>query len=137
MGIIVTYGAFKIVFSGDMEKGGWKNILANPQICAALAGTNVYIASHHGRSSGCCDELFKIIKPSIVVMSDHEIIYDTQDTNAYYRQRCHGIPVVGTANTRYVYTTRNDGSLEINVQPNGAWQISPKVVQTWSQTTAG
>jgi len=90
LAVVVQFGAFKIVFTGDLEVAGWRRLLTMPEFRADLLGTTVFVASHHGRESGCCTELFDLIRPQLVIISDDEHQYDSQDTNAWYRSRCTG-----------------------------------------------
>jgi len=130
--LFIQYGRFKIVFSGDMEERGWRRLLLLcPQLRLDLMGTNVFVASHHGRESGCSAELFEFFRPELVIISDAERQYGTQETDDWYRQRCLGIPVIGTSDRRYVMTTRSDGSMQIDVAPDGRWTIRPVPVPDW------
>jgi len=128
---VVQYGSFKIMFTGDMELKGWRNLLTFPSFRQELVGVNIFVASHHGRDSGCATDLFEIWRPEIFIISDEYLQYESQETTGWYRNRARGIPVRGTSQTRYVYTTRNDGSLQIDVAPDGNWLITPVQVPTW------
>jgi beta-lactamase superfamily II metal-dependent hydrolase len=131
--LLIQYGAFKIVFSGDMEIAGWRELLANfPQLRIDLAGTSVFVASHHGRVSGCSTELFDVFRPELIMISDTAKQYDSQDTDDWYRRRCIGVPVIGRPGEwRYVMTTRSDGSMKIDVAPNGRWVVDALPVPEW------
>jgi len=124
--VIVQYGSFKIVFAGDLEVAGWRRLLALPSFLLDLMGTNILVASHHGRENGCCAEIFKLFKPEIVLISDDERQYESQDTDDWYRNRCIGARLIANpAERRYVMTTRKDGSMRINVLPDGQWFLWP------------
>lgn len=130
--LIVEYQGFKIVFGGDVENAGWRELLARyPRLAFALNGTCIYVASHHGRRNGCSDDLFKLIRPGIVVISGGRRQYETQDTDAWFRQRSNGIPVIGTTERRYVLSTRKDGSLRVDVDPYGNWLVTPFDAGMW------
>jgi beta-lactamase superfamily II metal-dependent hydrolase len=117
--LFVDYGNLHMVFPGDLEKEGWRNLVTcNADFRAALAAVNVFVASHHGRENGCCDEVFEnCCKPAIVIMSDKATVHDTQETAGWYRQRCHGINHNGKQ--RHVFTTRSDGKMTITGTPDG------------------
>lgn len=135
--LIVEYRGFKIVFGGDVESAGWRELLARyPRLTFALNGTCIYVASHHGRRNGCSDDLFNLIRPGVVIVSDAKRQYETQDTDAWYRQRCNGIPVIGTSDWRYILSTRKDGSLRIDVNSNGSWVVTPFDTGTWNLNNA-
>ncbi len=126
----VEWGPFSIVFPGDLEASGWSKLLERPLFRTKLAGVNVFVASHHGRTSGCCDDVFAICGdgpcyPEIVVMSDRDKQFDSQETLGWYAYRCRGIPTQPSG-IRKVYTTRNDGHLVITVGYDGRWVIAPE-----------
>lgn len=133
LAVFARFGAFTILFGGDLECAGWRKLLENPYFRADLATVNVFVASHHGRENGQCPELFKIARPDIVIFSDDRKKYDTQNTDAWYRQRVKGIPRVdvpadpltGIRKRRHVMTTRRDGTMTINVEPSGSYLITP------------
>ncbi len=105
-----------IVFPGDLEKAGWKALLAQVAFQAQLARVNVFVASHHGRESGYEPEVFTLCKPDIVIISDEAKQFDTQETN--YAQHARGIRWNQTE-VRKVLTTRRDGLLTITA-PGGS-----------------
>lgn len=128
MAVFIIYGAFKILFPGDLEKDGWLALLERVEFRDCLAGTTVLVASHHGRENGYCDELFKYCHPHAIVMSDKAIVHDTQRTTQRYRQRVidgwpDGVYVNTTGKRRYVLTTRRDGWIQIMVDDAGNFDI--------------
>jgi hypothetical protein len=70
---------------------------------------NVFVASHHGRESGYCDAVFAHCAPEIVVISDEEIRFDTQES-VDYAVHTKGINWT-TGGVRRVLTTRSDGMI--------------------------
>jgi hypothetical protein len=132
--VIVQFGAFKIVFAGALEVGGWRRMFANPEFCRDLLGTNVFVASHHGRESGRCTGLFDWLRPEIVIISDEERQYDSQDTDDWYRNRCIGAACIANPfERRYVLTTRKGGSMRIDANADGRWTLVPVTVRDWSR----
>lgn len=133
LAVVVQFGAFKIVFTGDLEVAGWRRLLTIPEFRADLLGTTVFVASHHGRESGCCTELFELIRPQLVIISDDEHQYDSQDTNAWYRNRCTGAVFAHNAlERRYVATTRKDGSMRLDIDAD-QWTIQRVKVRDWQR----
>jgi beta-lactamase superfamily II metal-dependent hydrolase len=131
--VFIGYGSFTILFSGDLETAGWRHLLRSSYFRAHLARVNVFVASHHGRDNGCCEEVFYFCKPDVVVISDYEHQHLSQQTTAWYRERVKGIPdrtvpqsIFQPTPTRSVVTTRNDGSLKIHVDENGQYTIIPE-----------
>jgi len=133
LAVFVSYCGFTTLFAGDLETRGWKLLLQNPFFRRDLAKVSVLIASHHGRENGKCDEVLQIVRPDIAVFSDDAKRYSTQETDAWYRYRVTGIPVIdqtpdlrtGLLPRRHVYTTRRDGTLTIDVNRLGGYLVRP------------
>lgn len=113
-------GGTKIIFSGDMERAGWLKMLPRPGFVSTLAYTDILVASHHGRESGCCEEIFLHFKPTFVVISDKSMEHETQETANWYAARAVGGIFNGDRN-RKVITTRSDGSLILDNVGNGKY----------------
>ncbi len=67
---VVSYAKSKIIIPGDNEEDSWQELLAKEAFIDAIKGTDILVASHHGRESGYCADLFEHIKPSLVIVSD-------------------------------------------------------------------
>ena len=82
-----------------------------------LSRTDVFVASHHGRESGYCAEVFNYCKPRLVVMSDGSINYDTQLMASTYAQHTSGewFMTPSGQEFRKVVTTRKDGNIYWNL----------------------
>jgi len=119
---ILEYNDFKVLFGGDIEEAGWKRLLNNRRFTSELRGINVFVASHHGRVSGCCEEVMEICTPHIVVMSDRDKAFNSQETTDWYARRCVGSGVKHKGRDRKVFTTRNDGDISIQVSATN-WSI--------------
>ena len=133
LAVIAQFGAFKILFSGDLEIAGWRRLLAIPAFRRDVQDVSVIVASHHGRESGCSTELFELSRPQLVIISDDQRQYDSQDTDGWYRTRCAGAVFVPNER-RYVATTRKDGSMRIDVTAEGRWTIQRTTVRDWPRT---
>ncbi len=105
----LTCNGLKFVIPGDVEKAGWLNLLKNIYFRNELRSVNIFIASHHGRESGYCKEVFDLCAPQVVVFSDSNIKYSTQEMSQIYARHCSGELFGGK--TRYVLSTRNDGGI--------------------------
>lgn len=112
--IFLDIGDVSFLLSGDLERPGWLELLKNPQVCALLGDVDIFVASHHGRESGYCKEVFNYCSPQFVIMSDGPVQYDTQKMSGIYGQ--HAIGGRFNGQIRKVLTTRNDGNL--------LWQIN-------------
>lgn len=105
----VTCGGTKFIIPGDVENKGWQGLLGQPGFITDLSDVSVFIASHHGRESGYCREVFDYCSPDVIVFSDSNIQHATQEMSSTYANHASGMRFDGT--TRYVVSTRNDGSL--------------------------
>lgn len=125
LAVFIKFGAFKILFPGDLEKAGWRALLQLPDFRAELAGTTILVASHHGRESGYCPDIFDYFTPRAVVISDKPIEHDTQRMVPDYRDVLSpgGVIVNTTRKTRHVLTTRRDGWIHFTVQGDGSFEI--------------
>lgn len=99
-----------VLFTGDMEYAGWLKMLERQDFRSILSSVNVLMAPHHGRESGCCEEVMGLMTNLFyVVISDKGYQYDTQKTIPFYRRFAKGGPFRGE--TRRVLTTRRDGAM--------------------------
>ncbi len=115
----LKYGDVNIIFPGDLEREGWLNLIRNANFVQRLSEVKIYVASHHGRESGYCKEIFDICNPYIVIVSDGAIQYDTQKD--LYSKHSNGVNFPN--GKRYVLTTRRDGHISIS-QTIGSVNIS-------------
>jgi beta-lactamase superfamily II metal-dependent hydrolase len=99
---------FDAVLPGDLEIAGWRRLLQDEDFRAHLRRTRIFIASHHGRESGYCPEVFSICQPEVVVFSDSAIKFATQEMASTYANHATGTTFCGTR--RQVLSTRNDGT---------------------------
>lgn len=131
LAVFIRFGGFTILFGGDLERAGWRKLLQIPDFRALLPSTNIYVASHHGRENGCCDEVFELCQPELVIFSDGRKQYETQETHGWYANRARGIPdfskpagLLGQP-LRRVMTTRRDGTIRINIGDDGRYLVTP------------
>ena len=110
-------GNVSFVLGGDLERAGWLALLENPHVQGLLKRVNVFIASHHGRQSGYCSEVFDYCKPRLIVMSDGAIQHDTQLMASTYAQHAYGelFTTPLGQEVRKVVTTRKDGNIYWNL----------------------
>ena len=115
--LFIKYSNFKILFPGDLEKAGWRALLQRQDFVNELRGTDILVASHHGRENGYCEDIFNYFTPSAVVISDKPIEHETQETVPDYRRfvRTQGVRVATTMKDRHVLTTRRDGWIQFIV----------------------
>jgi len=116
----ISYNGVGVMFPGDLEAAGWKEFLKDQKFVNCLRHTNILVASHHGRESGYCREVFNYCAPHAVVVSDKPVMHETQNHNLY-AQHCSGLNSSG--NPRKVLTTRNDGKITIDVPLFGNYTV--------------
>lgn len=103
------YRDVRIAYGGDLETAGWESLLDKAECREYLRDVNIFIATHHGRTSGYCPKVFEYCRPEVVLISDKEIVHETQKQD--YHRHASGIRIAGK--TRHVLTTRNDGRIGI------------------------
>lgn len=117
----VHYDGVGIVFPGDLEKSGWEALLRDRAFQSQLRRTNIFIASHHGRAGGYCADVFTWCHPEILIISDKEIVHNTQ--KLLYAKHARGIPWGNGSGRRYVLTTRADGAIRLSATIGGGCRI--------------
>jgi beta-lactamase superfamily II metal-dependent hydrolase len=121
LAIFIKFAGFTMLLPGDLEKPGWRALLRRPDFVANLRTVDVLMASHHGRESGFCPEVFAHVTPQAIVISDKAMQHSTQETVPDYRRVTTeaGIPVINARKHRHVLTTRRDGWIQFDVYENG------------------
>lgn len=99
-----------VLIPGDLENPGWIKHLENPNFLDNLRQVNIFIASHHGRENGYCRDVFKYCQPDVIVISDGEKQFATQETINQYATHASGVQFDGQL--RKVITTRKDGGIQ-------------------------
>ena len=119
MAVFLKCHGIGVMFTGDLEIAGFNALLKNEGFRQALQQTHVYVASHHGRESGCSDEVAALLtKCFYVIISDKGYVHETQKTLPFYRKVAKGGPFRGE--TRHVLTTRRDGRIGFSFDA-GSW----------------
>ena len=119
--VVFVHGpGIDVVFPGDLEVAGWEALLANPEFRDELSTVEIFVASHHGRINGYCPRVFDHCVPDIVIISDQQITYQSQEVD--YARHARGI-LWNQTDHRRVLTTRNDGTLSITSQQHGGCYI--------------
>lgn len=111
--VFLHMGSLSVIIPGDLEAPGWEALLRDRDFQDQLSRVNVFIASHHGRESGYCPEVFTYCHPDVVVFSDGPVQYETQEMASVYSRHAKGIVMGETL--RKVISTRNDGTLTWNI----------------------
>lgn len=118
----VEYAGVGIMLPSDLERGGWQAFLSNPAFVLALSKTKVLVASHHGRENGYYPGIFNFCRPDLVIISDKNIMHETQRHDLYTPH------VIGLTDrdgtTRRILTTRSDGKITVTVSPTGQYLVN-------------
>lgn len=101
---------FNFLFTGDMERDGFENLLRYAPFAKIVRGIDVLVAPHHGRENGKCDKLFDEhgCNPALVLISDCAKRHQSQETVPYYYSKARGIQDFRGNGPRHVLTTRSD-----------------------------
>lgn len=114
--MFLEYANSAIMIAGDNEPPSWNELLQQPDFVQAIEKTDIFMASHHGRESGYCSDLFTK-KPRLCVVSDGCV--QKTDATARYSQHALGWSVNhrdGSEMTkRNCVTTRSDGAIDIRI----------------------
>jgi competence protein ComEC len=119
------YLGWTFIFPGDLEKPGWRKLLERPEFKDWLQRVDIFIASHHGRESGFCEEVFNYAAPKLIIMSDKS--QSETSCPEKYRPFTQGLNVVNAAGInmkRRILTTRSDGAILVDIDPQGRYRIT-------------
>tara|TARA_R110000868_G_scaffold122877_2_gene325779 strand:- start:13013 stop:13816 length:804 start_codon:yes stop_codon:yes gene_type:complete len=119
LAVLLRCHGIGVLFMGDLECAGTLELLKREDFRQALRETHVLVAPHHGRESGCCEEMFEFCSPYYVVISDKGYMHSTQETVPFYRSKAKGGPFRGE--TRHVLTTRRDEKINFSFDRE-AWR---------------
>lgn len=118
---VLSYAGQKIILPGDNEPASWNELLEDSNFVDAIKNADILLASHHGRESGFCQAIFDHFKPRITIISDGR----SSETSATdkYRNVSRGWTVHHRSGKkseeRYCLSTRNDGTIEVDIGYNG------------------
>lgn len=122
---VIKYENYKIILPGDNEPSSWNELLEKSEFKEAIRDADVLLASHHGRKSGFCEEIFKYFNPKLTIISDGRFC-DTSATDRYSNVT-QGFTVshrkTGHNERRKCLTTRNDGVIVVKVEPSGSLNV--------------
>ena len=117
--VVIEYESSTIVIPGDNEPPSWRELMKQPNFLSAMNRADIFMASHHGRESGYCSEIFTS-KPYLCVVSDGRVL-DT-DATARYTYHASGWSVHSrngnASKERNCITTRSDGYIDITAGRN-------------------
>lgn len=117
---VISYGGIKILLPGDNEDKSWVQLLFRDDFKEAIKGTDILLASHHGRDAGFSENLFHHINPWLTVISDGPL--GSTSRTERYAAKTRGWTVhkrrSGNREDRKCVTTRRDGVITVDFGPN-------------------
>ncbi|UWZ85259.1 ComEC/Rec2 family competence protein [Occallatibacter riparius] len=117
---LLEYEETKVLITGDNEEPSWASLLGDKEFKKAIKGTNIFVAPHHGRSSGFYRPLFEVIHPKLTIISDGPS-QETSVTDQYCSVSSGMKVYAGTASAaRKCVTTRRDGNILLKIE-RGFW----------------
>lgn len=125
LAIIYKWRGFKVAILGDLETDALEKFCNFDEFAEFAKGTDILIAPHHGHNSGF-PELWveKIGKPSVTLVSIKE---NDQHVCKKYQSDKFNSGVTINGETRYTLTTRQDGSISVNMyykDDRATWRFS-------------
>jgi competence protein ComEC len=103
----INHRPSSVLLPGDVEDKAWNDMVdAGVDLTA-----DVLVASHHGRRSGYSESAMEAINPTVVILSTDKLD-PAHDAEAEYREW-----------TRYVYSTREWGTLWVRMYDTGAFDV--------------
>lgn len=118
--VFIEFGGSKLCVAGDLERPVWEKILQKADVKNHLLSTDVLIAPHHGRDNGYHEAIFDVCSPEVIIISDKDIMYDTQGGMAQlYAGHVLGDGINFENASRKVLTTRSDGHILISFEADG------------------
>ena len=119
----IDYEDIHLVIPGDLERAGWEKFLSQERFRKKLSAVNFFIASHHGRENGYCKEALDLCTNLLlVIFSDSQKVHSTQEMTNTYAGHAQGVRFGN--DTRYVLTTRSDGTITIEQTPGSRIAIA-------------
>ncbi|MFX0197633.1 MAG: ComEC/Rec2 family competence protein [Candidatus Hodarchaeota archaeon] len=123
--VVITYRGSefteKFLFGGDLEEKGWLELLKRESFKQSINDTDFFITSHHGHSSGYCKEIFEVMgKPFVNIVSARG---RDKSVESAYSSSDNAIGIIIGGEKRYMLSTRNDGSICIEVSPAGKYSL--------------
>jgi beta-lactamase superfamily II metal-dependent hydrolase len=115
----IEYKGWKFLFPGDLTEDGWKALLKRPDFAAAIKGTRVFMASHHGSKLGFAQEVFDVMgKPIINIVSEKP----DGDVCSFYNDAKHTVGMNWNGEIKRMFSTRN-GSIVITINDDGSARV--------------
>lgn len=123
---IIKYQGKSILLSGDNEIPSWRELLKSSKFKNKLKEVDIFLASHHGRKNGYYPELFKYLKPKLVIISDGPKI-KTSAIRDYFKHVEDSFGAIfndqENIKKRKCLTTRKDKAITLNINSSNVIKI--------------
>lgn len=119
VGILLTFGENRFLFTGDAEASAEKDMISNGIDLSA----DVYKAAHHGSKTGSSEEFLDRVQPEYSVIScgaDNEYGHPNAQTLNEFRMR--GIKVFRTDEQGTIVAVSDGNSISFNMSPDDSWK---------------
>lgn len=119
VGILLTFGKNRFLFTGDAEAVAEKDMMANGIDLSA----DVYKAAHHGSKTGSSEVFLDVVNPKYSVIScgeDNEYGHPSAQTLNEFRKR--GIQVFRTDEQGTIVALSDGLSISFNMSPDESWK---------------
>ncbi|AFZ69381.1 excalibur calcium-binding domain-containing protein [Deinococcus peraridilitoris] len=113
VGVLLSYGSFKVFFGGDAEPvttKGWAQRYASQ-----LRNVQLYKALHHGSKHNDTLEFLQLVKPEMVVIGVGK--------NNYGHPSSEALAVYKMVNAQ-VFRTDLNGTVTVSVKPDGSYTVT-------------
>jgi metal-dependent hydrolase (beta-lactamase superfamily II) len=117
----IQYAGKKILIPGDIEEEGWEEAFGYKSIRAILAGTNFFVASHHGHRSGRHPDMLRYTgKPDIYIISARWGDDDTDYQFYSNPENSRGYALLGDRERKHMISTKAaEQSIRIEIDEYG------------------
>ena len=124
--ITIDYLCYRFVLTGDNPATILKRMIEEDKNAfrAHIKNATVLLAPHHGREGEFSKEFFDVVNPRLTVISDKAIVHGTQENSSNLYK---GRGVKWNGQERFVFSTRNDGTITFTLKKEKEWCIDTSV----------
>lgn len=107
----LSYRDVQIIFPGNLEREGWRNLLQCYDFCDRLKKVNIFVASAHGKETGYCPEVFNYCTPEVIIISNQAA--QSVTNQIMYKYESHIKKSLLNISDKPLLTTRENGVITI------------------------
>lgn len=113
VGLVLTFGAFRLTVGGDAERREWTWWMQNHS--DLLGRVHVHKASHHGSNNGDIAAALSVLSPAVVIISAGQ-------NNGYGHPRPEALRLYADRGST-IFRTDINGTILVEAQATGQYQI--------------